>query len=41
MDRYFATAPRGLENLLADELVELGAESINVVAGGVQFKGDW
>lgn len=41
MDKYFATSPRGLENLLAEELAGIGAEAINVVAGGVQFKGDW
>ena len=41
MNRYFATSPRGLEHLLADELTAVGATSVHVVAGGVQFAGDW
>lgn len=41
MNRYFATSPRGLENLLAGELAALGASHVQAVAGGVQFAGDW
>ncbi len=41
MNRYFATSPRGLENLLAEELTALGAANVQAVAGGVQFAGDW
>ncbi|MSQ72153.1 MAG: class I SAM-dependent RNA methyltransferase [Betaproteobacteria bacterium] len=37
---YFATCPRGLETLLADELNALGASTPRTVAGGVSFKGD-
>ncbi|MGA9992773.1 MAG: THUMP domain-containing protein, partial [Thiobacillaceae bacterium] len=37
----FATCPRGLEALLAQELTALGAEEAETAAGGVAFKGDW
>lgn len=37
----FATCPRGLEALLAQELTALGAEEAETAAGGVVFKGDW
>ncbi len=36
----FATAPRGLEDMLADELRGLGRENARVVRGGVAFSGD-
>jgi len=39
--RFFAPCPRGLEALLAGELVELGARGAQAVAGGVAFAGDW
>ncbi len=41
MNRYFATSPRGLENLLAEELAALGAAQVKAAAGGVEFAGDW
>ncbi len=41
MDRFFATCPRGLELLLADELRGLNAEKVHAVGGGVQFAGDF
>ena len=41
MERFFATCPRGLELLLADELRQLNAEKIHAVGGGVQFAGDF
>ncbi len=41
MNTYFAPCPRGLENLLAEELAPLGARYIRPAAGGVQFSGDW
>jgi 23S rRNA (guanine2445-N2)-methyltransferase len=41
MDRFFATCPRGLELLLADELRALKAEKVHAVGGGVQFAGDF
>ncbi len=36
----FASCPRGLENPLAAELVELGARDVQAVPGGVSFGGD-
>lgn len=41
MERFFATCPRGLELLLADELRQLKAEKVHAVGGGVQFVGDF
>lgn len=41
MERFFATCPRGLELLLADELRTLKAEKVHAVGGGVQFVGDF
>jgi putative N6-adenine-specific DNA methylase len=41
MERFFATCPRGLELLLADELRRLNAEKVHAVGGGVQFSGDF
>src|SRR5262245_21716252 len=40
MERFFATCPRGLELLLAEELRQLQAERIHVVGGGVEFGGE-
>lgn len=40
MNQYFATCPRGLETILADELARLGASDIKVTDGGVAFMGD-
>src|SRR5262245_20747826 len=41
MERFFATCPRGLELLLAEELQQFKAEKINVVGGGIEFGGDF
>jgi putative N6-adenine-specific DNA methylase len=41
MERFFATCPRGLELLLAEELRQLQAEKILAVGGGVEFAGDF
>jgi 23S rRNA (guanine2445-N2)-methyltransferase len=41
MERFFATCPRGLELLLAEDLRQLNAEKIHAVGGGVQFAGDF
>jgi putative N6-adenine-specific DNA methylase len=41
MERFFATCPRGLELLLAEELRQLRAEKIHAVGGGVEFGGDF
>jgi putative N6-adenine-specific DNA methylase len=38
---FFATAPRGLEALLLNELISLGASEAKQVPGGVSFKGGW
>ncbi len=39
MERFFASCPRGLETLLADELRGLGAAQVEPVQGGVGFAG--
>ncbi len=41
MPDFFATCPRGLEKLLADELKEFGAANVQATDGGVGFSGDW
>ena len=41
MNTYFAICPRGLEELLLEELRTVGAESLRTTAGGVFFSGDW
>ncbi|MDR2164340.1 MAG: THUMP domain-containing protein [Zoogloeaceae bacterium] len=41
MERFFATCPRGLETLLAEELAAVGAHGPRPVPGGVAFSGDW
>ena len=41
LELFFATAPRGLEPLLADELKAQGAVDCRLIAGGVEFRGDW
>lgn len=41
MEKFFATCPRGLETLLVDELIAVGAGEVRALPGGVQFKGDW
>lgn len=38
--QFFATCPRGLEGVLADELAALGADSLVPTEGGVGFAGD-
>ncbi|MBL8477538.1 MAG: class I SAM-dependent RNA methyltransferase [Methyloversatilis sp.] len=38
---YFSPCPRGLEAVLADELVALGADAVKAVPGGVAFSGPW
>lgn len=40
MNQYLAITARGLENLLADELQQFGAQNIKVVHAGVRFKAD-
>lgn len=41
MEHFFATCPRGLEPLLAEDLAAAGAHDIRNVPGGVHFAGDW
>ena len=41
MEIFFATCPRGLELVLAEELGQFGAQKIHAVGGGVQFAGDF
>ncbi|MEZ0288988.1 MAG: class I SAM-dependent RNA methyltransferase [Methylophilus sp.] len=38
--QFFATCPRGLEAILADELASVGAKTIQPTDGGVGFSGD-
>lgn len=40
MNRYFATCARGIEEVLASELRDLGAENVHIGRGGVHFAGD-
>jgi len=39
--QFFATCPRGLEQLLQDELKSLGAKALDPTDGGVGFSGDF
>src|SRR5260370_11564294 len=39
MERFFAPCPRGLEDVLAAELAELGADETTAADGGVAFGG--
>lgn len=41
MEKFFATCPRGLEQLLVEDLAQLQAEKIHAVGGGVEFGGDF
>ncbi len=41
MEKFFATCPRGLEPLLAEDLTAVGASDIKGIPGGVHFSADW
>lgn len=41
LDRFFAPCPRGLEAVLSDELVALGAQDVAPTDGGVGFGGSF
>ena len=41
MNSYFASCPRGLEALLADDIAALRGLHVKAVGGGVTFAGDW
>lgn len=40
-ENFFASCPRGLENLLTQELTRIGASCAEETAGGVSFRGAW
>ncbi|HUA79762.1 MAG TPA: bifunctional 23S rRNA (guanine(2069)-N(7))-methyltransferase RlmK/23S rRNA (guanine(2445)-N(2))-methyltransferase RlmL [Dyella sp.] len=40
MNAFFATCPKGLEYLLRDELIALGAQDVHETLAGVRFSGD-
>jgi len=41
MTNFFSPCPRGLEKILADELISLGAAEVRSTDGGVHFSGEW
>lgn len=41
METFFASCPRGLEPLLADDLTAAGARDLKQISGGVHFLADW
>ena len=41
MERFFATCPRGLEPLLAEDIAAAGGLEPQPVPGGVHFSGEW
>ncbi len=41
MENFFATCPRGLEPLLAEDLAAVGGGAVRAVPGGVHFSADW
>lgn len=41
MEKYFASCPRGLEALLAEDLAAAGATDPKPIPGGVHFAGEW
>jgi putative N6-adenine-specific DNA methylase len=41
MESFFASCPRGLEHLLAQDLQRYNAENIRAAGGGVEFGGDF
>jgi putative N6-adenine-specific DNA methylase len=40
-ERFFATCPRGLEVLLAEDIVAAGGREVATVPGGAGFAGNW
>ena len=40
MQQFFATCPKGLEYLLRDELIALGASEVREALSGVHFSGE-
>lgn len=41
MEKFFATCPRGLEPLLAEDIAAAGVADYKAVPGGVHFAADW
>ena len=41
MEKFFASCPRGLEPLLAEDLVAAGVKDLKAIPGGVHFAADW
>ena len=41
METFFASCPRGLEQLLAEDLAAAGARDLKQIFGGVHFVADW
>ena len=41
MEKFFASCPRGLEALLAEDLTAAGVKDFKVIPGGVHFVADW
>ena len=41
MEKFFARCPRGLEALLAEDLVAAGVADLKQIPGGVHFAGEW
>ena len=41
METFFASCPRGLETLLAEDLTAAGARDLKQISGGVHFLGGW
>ena len=41
MENFFAPCPRGLEALLAEDMVAAGGRDVKAVPGGVMFRGEW
>jgi len=38
---FFATCPRGLEELLAEDIVAVGGQQVAITPGGASFTGNW
>ena len=41
MEKFFASCPRGLEALLAEDLTIAGVKDLKAIPGGVHFVADW
>jgi len=41
LEKFFASCPRGLEALLAEDLTAVGVKDLKVIPGGVHFAAEW